>query len=114
MDGLEIVFTTDACVTLPLETLEGLDAIKRGLKRQLRLLGVETGEAPFMHAIARHDIVLKEEDEAFGRCYFLDVEHGGRMRSEMLSMFVDRYQRVDGRWRIARSIVDVASTNMSA
>lgn len=114
MDALEMVFTNDACVTLPLETLRGLDAIKSGLKNQLRTHEVEAGEAPFMHAIARHGIDLKEDDEAFGRCYFVNAELDGGLKSKRLSMFVDRYQRVDGKWLIARSIVDVASANMSA
>lgn len=113
IDGLDRVFTESARVTLSLGTLDGLPAIKWALKEQLRLLGQRRAKAPFMHAIARHDIDLKGGAEAFGRCDFVHLQSEG-LRPEMLSVFADRYKRIDGEWRIVRSIIDVASTSMVA
>ncbi len=113
IDGLDMVFTKNARMTLSLGTLNGLAAIKWALEEQLRLFGRSRAEAPFMHAIARHDIDLKDGTEAFGRCYIVHRESEGP-ETEMLSVFTDRYKRVDGEWRIVRSIIDVASTSMVA
>ncbi len=56
------------------------------------------------HMTATHQIDLIDEDSATGRCYYqvltrIGLDHWGR--------YIDRYRRVEGRWRFAHRRVTV-------
>ncbi|MFC0338914.1 SnoaL-like domain-containing protein [Kushneria avicenniae] len=117
IDGLSRVFTEDASLEVTVGAMEGLEAIKAGLRDAYRQFDRDgRGHYPFVHVIANHEIRLTGADSAEGQCYLIDFETASKTDDEgrvdknpllLLGLYHDRYQRVDGEWRIAYSKLDV-------
>lgn len=108
---LDEVFSSDAVVEVTVGRMEGLDAIRAGLKDAYAQFDRD-GRAhyPFLHAITNHAIELTGPDSATGRCYLLDWETASKPDPNpllLLGVYDDEYRRIDGEWRITRSRLDV-------
>ncbi|WP_108260665.1 nuclear transport factor 2 family protein [Mangrovicoccus ximenensis] len=105
------VFTEDAEVAVTVGAMTGLGEIKAGLAAAYEAFDTQKrGHFPFVHAIANHEITLTGPDTATGSCYLLDLvtdRPGAQHPVLLLGRYADDYVRVDGRWRIARSALDV-------
>jgi uncharacterized protein (TIGR02246 family) len=103
-DPMLELFAEDAVLEAPGATLRGRAAIRRffegvaagaGGRREVRLL---------RHYTATHQIDVRSESQARGRCYYAvltekGLDHWGR--------YVDEYRRVEGRWLFQRRRVSV-------
>jgi len=84
----------------------GLDEIAlifTGTKERWTAEATDRGAPPYVrHCVSTHQIDLRDESHATGRCYFFvimdhGVDHWGR--------YLDEYAVVDGQWRFARRAV---------
>lgn len=111
IDALDQVFSVDAVVEVTVGRMEGLDAIRAGLKDAFAQFDRDgRGHYPFLHAITNHTIELTGPDSATGRCYLLDWETASKPEPNpllLLGVYDDEYRRIDGAWRITRSRLDV-------
>jgi hypothetical protein len=101
------LFTEDAVIELPGETIEGraaIDAMFRSVRDRFTD-SVPAGSTPHLrHFTATLQIDLDGPDRARGRCYYQvltsdGLDHWGR--------YVDELVRIDGAWRFARRRVSV-------
>lgn len=110
VDGFDEVFTPDAVVAVTVGKMEGLEAIKAGLAEAYNTFDYRKARHyPFMHAVTNHAITLTGPDTAEGLCYLLDWVTG---RAEghpvlLLGLYADKYVRVDGKWKILHTSLDV-------
>ncbi|MBH0112097.1 nuclear transport factor 2 family protein [Novosphingobium sp. YJ-S2-02] len=111
IDELDEVFAADAVVEVTVGRMEGLDAIKAGLKDAYALFDRDGRcHYPFMHPIANHLIELTGPDTATGSCYLVDFETASKADPDpllLLGLYADEYRRIDDAWRITRSRLDV-------
>lgn len=109
--ALDQVFSADAVVEVTVGKMEGIDAIRAGLNEAFTLYDRDLqGSYPFLHAITNHWIQLTGPDTAEGRCYLIDFETASKPDPNplmLLGLYADHYQRIDGQWRITRSILEV-------
>jgi ketosteroid isomerase-like protein len=110
-DGFDHVFAGDAVVTVTIGEMEGLDAIKAGLKAAYRQFDRDGRmHYPFLHVIGNHQVVLTGADTAEGQCCLIDFETASKPDPNpllLLGVYHDQYRRIDGAWRIAESRLDV-------
>jgi uncharacterized protein (TIGR02246 family) len=101
------LFTEDATIELPGETIAGraaIDAMFRGVREQFAA-SVPTDATPYLrHFTATQQIDMVDADHATSRCYFQvlvaeGLDHWGR--------YLDDVVQSDGRWRFARRRVTV-------
>lgn len=110
VEGFDSVFTKDAVVAVTVGKMEGLEAIKTGLAGAYTTFDYrKRGHYPFMHAVTNHAVTITGPDTAEGLCYLLDWVTG---REEghpvlLLGLYADKYQRVEGAWRIVYTSLDV-------
>lgn len=111
IDELDQVFAEDAVVEVTVGRMEGLEAIKAGLKEAYALFDRDgRGHYPFLHPIANHLIEPTGPDTAQGTCYLVDFETASKADPNpllLLGLYADEYRRIDGAWRITRSRLDV-------
>ncbi|MFJ4052979.1 nuclear transport factor 2 family protein [Pseudomonas sp. NPDC089743] len=111
IDALDNVFAADAVVEVTVGKMEGIEAIRSGLKDAFTLFDRDKqGSYPFMHAIANHWIKLTGPDTAEGRCYLIDFETASKPDPNpllLLGLYADEYARIDGEWRITRTRLEV-------
>lgn len=109
--ALDQVFSTDAVVEVTVGKMEGIDAIRAGLNDAFRQFDRDhQGSYPFMHAITNHWVKLTGPDTAQGRCYLIDFETASKPDPNpllLLGVYADDYKRIDGRWRITRTRLEV-------
>ncbi|MRX10085.1 nuclear transport factor 2 family protein [Pseudoduganella sp. FT25W] len=105
------LFAPDAVCNFGAGDIHGREAIRDGLAKAFIEYDVERhGSYPFLHAVTNQWVEIVDADTAQGRCYLLDlhtVSKPGRDPWILLGMYADEYQRIDGRWYIARSQLDV-------
>jgi hypothetical protein len=90
-----------------LTTYEGIDGIKQiftGAQDRVQEQLATSGPTYVRHFTSTHQIDLVDPDHATGRCYFAVIiddglDHWGR--------YVDRYVRIDDRWRFEHRRVTV-------
>jgi hypothetical protein len=111
IDALDQVFASDAVVEVTVGRMEGLDAIRAGLKDAYAQFDRDgRSYYPFLHAITNHAIELTGPDTAKGRCYLIDWETASKpdpVPLLLLGVYDDEYRRIDGAWRITNSRLDV-------
>lgn len=111
IQALDQVFAADAVVEVTVGKMEGIEAIRVGLENAFKKFDRDqTGCYPFMHAIVNHSIILTGPDTAEGRCYLIDFEIASKPDPNplfLLGLYADEYQRIDGRWHISRSKLEV-------
>jgi hypothetical protein len=111
IDALHQVFSDDAVVEVTVGKMEGIEAIKEGLRQAFNLYDRDLrGSYPFLHAIANHWVKLTGPDTAIGRCYLIDFETASKSDPNpllLLGLYADEYQRTDGEWRITRTRLEV-------
>ena len=110
LEGLDDVFVPEARVVVPHGTMRGLSAIKaRLVEKSNEMASSACPRRPFAHALVRHDIDLKAEGTATGRCYVIDYETNPTPDAQTaigLKAFRDEYRVVDGSWRITETVIE--------
>jgi hypothetical protein len=111
MQALGELFTPDAVCQVDRGTWRGRDAIREGLSNAFVAYDIhQRNTYPFLHAVSNHWIELLDDDRAEGRCYLIDFD-ASRQPTEnpllLLATYADEYRRVDGRWLISRTRLDV-------
>ncbi|PRA33834.1 nuclear transport factor 2 family protein [Pseudomonas poae] len=111
MDALAQLFTEDAVCHVAGAGWTGRDAIKAGLSQAFVDFDTEQrGQYPFLHAVSNHWIEMLDDDHAEGRCYLTDwvtQRPAGENPLLLLGVYVDEYRRVDGKWLISHTRLDV-------
>lgn len=112
IDALGLLFSPDAICQLEGDPLEGRAAICLGLEKAFDLYDIEKhGSYPFLHAVTNHWIEFLDKDKAQGRCYLLDLQTISKPQRDpwiLLGMYADEYRRIEGKWYISRSRLDMA------
>lgn len=110
VEEFDKVFAEDGVVEVTVGKMEGLAAIRTGLKDAYTLFDYRKAQNyPFMHAVANHLIDVTGPDTATGSCYLLDFVTG---RAEghpilLLGLYHDTYRKIGGAWRIVHTRLDV-------
>lgn len=111
MSDLGELFATDAIVDAGHGNWYGRDAIRAGLQKAFINYDLEKrGTYPFMHAVTNQWVEFIDADTAQGRCYLVDLQTIVKPERDpwiLLGMYADEYRRIDGRWYITRSRLDV-------
>ncbi|MGR3376565.1 nuclear transport factor 2 family protein [Salipiger abyssi] len=111
VEGFDQVFTPDAVLSVTVGDMEGIEAIKEGLRGAFDLYNWKKKDShPFMHAVTNHDIRITGPDTAEGQCYLIDFVTGREADEHpllLVGLYVDSYRRVDGSWRISHTRLDV-------
>ena len=111
IDGFDDVFTEDAVLSVTVGDMQGINAIKEGLKGAFDLYNWKQKDShPFMHAVTNHDIRITGPDSAEGQCYLLDFVTGREADQHPLllaGLYVDKYVRENGAWKISHTRLDV-------
>ena len=109
--ALDRVFAKDAVVEVTVGRMEGIDAIRAGLRDAYTLYDRDhRGRYPFMHAITNHWVKLTGPDTAEGKCYLIDFETASKPDPNpllLLGLYTDEYMRIDGEWRITLTRLEV-------
>lgn len=105
-DGEVLVFAGDPEATEPLDTIRGRDALVRTFEGLIAQYGATTylnGQSSIRFATA--DIA---EGETYCLALHLLHDAGQRYLLTMSIRYLDRFERIDGRWRIAvrRLVID--------
>lgn len=112
------LFAADAVCDVGQGPWQGRGAIRAGLQKAYDDYDLEQhGSYPFLHAVTNHWIEFLDADTAQGRCYLLDVQTIVKPVRDpwiLLGSYADEYRRIDGRWQIARSRLDVFWPQRSA
>lgn len=112
---LDQIFSEEAVVEVTVGKMEGITEIKAGLADAFRLYDRDnTGSYPFMHVISNHWVNITGEDTAEGKCYLIDLETASKPSPNpllLLGVYKDEYQRIDGTWKITRTVLDVVWEN---
>ncbi|HEY5715330.1 MAG TPA: nuclear transport factor 2 family protein [Psychromonas sp.] len=105
------VFTQDAEIKVTVGSMQGLEKIIDNLKQAYHSFDTKARKHfPFLHAVTNHNITLIDQENATGRCYLLDFVTDRDVSDHpvlLLGRYLDRYERIDGEWRIAQSELDV-------
>lgn len=105
------VFTQEAEVKVTVGSMQGLDEIKQSLAGAYQTFDTKKRQHyPFIHAVTNHEITLTGPDSATGSCYLLDFvtdREGAEHPFLLLGRYMDEYIRIDGKWRISRTELDV-------
>lgn len=111
VEGFHDVFTDDAVLSVTVGDMTGVEAIKEGLGGAFDLYNWKKKEShPFMHAVTNHEINITGPDTAEGQCYLLDFVTGREADQHpllLLGLYIDTYVRVDGKWKISHTRLDV-------
>lgn len=111
MEALGELFTEDAICQVDRGTWRGREAIRDGLAQAFVAYDIhQRGAYPFLHAVSDHWIEILAEERAEGRCYLIDFD-ASRPASVnpllLLGAYADEYLRVEGKWLISRTRLDV-------
>ncbi|MED5597272.1 nuclear transport factor 2 family protein [Janthinobacterium sp. P210006] len=105
------LFAPDAVCNAGLGEWRGRNAIRAGLQRAFDDYDTERhGSYPFLHAVTNHWVELLDADTAQGRCYLIDLHTRQPEQRDpwiLLGAYADEYRRIDGRWQISRSQLDI-------
>ncbi len=105
------LFAADAVCDAGHGDWRGRAAIVAGLQQAFDDYDLERhGSYPFLHAVTNQWIEFIDADTAQGRCYLLDLQTITNPERDpwiLLGMYADEYRRIDGRWLITRSRLDV-------
>lgn len=105
------VFTEDAEVKVTVGSMKGLPEIKQSLTDAYQNFDTkQRGHFPFIHAVTNHEITLTGENTATGSCYLLDFVTDRASEQHpflLLGHYIDEYVRINGEWRISRTVLDV-------
>ncbi|HUC05420.1 MAG TPA: nuclear transport factor 2 family protein [Acidimicrobiales bacterium] len=101
-DRMLELFAPDAVLEVQGQAHQGLDDIRlvfTGVPERTSASGSGGAPAYLRHCTATHQIDLRDDTSATGRCYFfvltaVGLDHWGR--------YLDEYRVVDGEWRFAR------------
>ncbi len=111
MTDLAELFAPDAVCNAGLGDWNGRDAIRAGLHKAVVDYDLDQhGSYPFLHAVTNQWVELIDADTAQGRCYLIDlhtVDKPDRDPWILLGMYADEYRRIDNRWYITRSQLDI-------
>lgn len=111
VEGFHEVFTDDAVLSVTVGSMEGIEAIKKGLAGAFDAYNWKKKTThPFMHAVTNHKITLTGPDSAEGQCYLLDFVTGREADSHpvlLLGLYIDTYARVGDKWKISHTRLDV-------
>jgi hypothetical protein len=111
MTELGELFALDAVCDFGQGPLRGRDAIRNGLQQAFIDYDLERrGSHPFLHAVTNHWVELIDADTAQGRCYLLDLQTIAKPTRDpwiLLGSYADEYRRIDGKWYLARSQLDI-------
>ena len=108
------LFAPDAVMERPDGLFEGLAAIEgqfHGAATDLSHLAGPDGRIHLRHFTSTHQIDLRDETHATGRCYFFVIMHHGL---DHWGRYFDEYAVVDGEWRFTRRTVRVDGRTVSA
>ncbi|MCB8874501.1 nuclear transport factor 2 family protein [Acidisoma silvae] len=107
IDLLDRVFAADAVVEVTIGAMRGLSEIKAGLAQAYKDFDRDGRNSyPFLHAVTNHSIKFLGPDLAEGHCYLIDFETASKPDPNpllLLGLYRDKYQRLDGEWRITHS-----------
>lgn len=105
------LFAPDAVCNFGAGDIRGRDAIRDGLAAAFADYDTgRHGSYPFLHAVTNQWVELTSADTAQGRCYLLDLHTVAKPARDpwiLLGMYADEYRRIDGRWMITRSQLDI-------
>ncbi|ACT06875.1 conserved hypothetical protein [Dickeya chrysanthemi Ech1591] len=111
MDELARLFTEEATCFVAGIGWQGREAIRAGLTQAFEEYdALHRGTYPFMHVIANHWIEFINDDHAEGRCYLTDwvtERPAGTSPLLLLGSYADEYLRIDGKWLINRTRLDI-------
>lgn len=111
IEDLGELFASDAVCDVGRGNWAGREAIRAGLAAAVQAYDHDRlGSYPFLHAVTNHWIEFLDADTAQGRCYLIDLETMSRRERDpwlLLGSYADEYHRIDGRWYIGRSRLDV-------
>ena len=111
MDAIVTLFAPDAVVDAGLGVWHGRDEIRAGLAKAFADYDKQGhGSYPFLHAMANQWIEITGPDSAQGRTYLLDWATERDPKESpllILASYADEYARVDGKWYINRSRLDI-------
>jgi hypothetical protein len=111
LEGLASLFTPNAVVDAGLGVWRGRDEIRAGLAAAfLDYDKKNLGSYPFMHPMVNQWVEITGADSALGRCYLVDFATERDPKENpllLLASYADEYSRVDGRWYINRSRLDI-------
>ena len=111
VEGFHDVFTDDAVLSVTVGNMQGIEAIKTGLAGAFDHFNwKKKASHPFMHAVTNHKITLTGPDTAEGQCYLLDFVTGREADQHpvlLLGLYIDKYVRVGGKWKISHTKLDV-------
>lgn len=111
LEEMAQLFSDDAVCDVGQGIWQGRAAIRQGLQKAFEAYDLDhQGSYPFLHAVTNHWIEFIDADTAQGRCYLLDVQTIVKPVRDpwiLLGSYADEYRRIDGRWQITRSRLDV-------
>lgn len=112
IEALGELFAEDAICDAGRGAWRGRAAIRDGLAEAIAAYDHDQhGSYPFMHAVTNQWVEITGEDTAEGRCYLLDLQTLGQAKDDrwiLLGMYADEYRRIEGRWYISRTRLDVS------
>ena len=115
IDEMDQVFSDDAVVEVTVGKMEGIEAIKKGLRDAYVLFDRDHKKHyPFMHVIANHVIDITGPETAEGKCYLIDFETAQKEEKNpllLLGLYKDQYKKIDGVWKITHTVLDVTWDN---
>jgi hypothetical protein len=106
LEGLLALFTGNAvCELGPFGSWHGIAEIRAGYARQMVDSGVPGGR---LHSVT-NELIDVEGDSATGRWYIVDYDimPGAAAPVRIIGSYTDDYSRVDDRWLIARTAVQI-------
>lgn len=111
MEAASQVFAADAVCQTDREPWNGRQEIKAGLEKAFNDYDIKKrGRYPFLHLISNHLIELNDDGTASGSCYLTDnVTERAPEESTLLllGIYRDEYRKVDDKWFITASSLDV-------
>ncbi len=108
---MDEVFTEDAEVKVTVGSMKGLAAIQKSLAdAYVQFDTQKRAHFPFMHAVTNHQITIIGENTASGSCYLLDFVTDREQAQHpflLVGRYLDEYVRINGKWRISQTALDV-------
>ncbi|WP_238446782.1 nuclear transport factor 2 family protein [Azohydromonas australica] len=111
LEGLASLFTPDAVIDAGLGVWRGRDEIRTGLAAAFTDYDKKNlGSYPFMHPMVNQWVEITGSNSALGRCYLIDFATEREPKENpllLLASYADEYSRIDGKWYINRSKLDI-------
>ncbi|WP_233857133.1 nuclear transport factor 2 family protein [Paraburkholderia sp. HD33-4] len=111
VEALGELFASDGVCDAGRGVWVGREEIRAGLSEAFKAYDhAGHGSYPFLHAVTNHWVEIIDADTAQGRCYLLDLETAEKPERDpwlLLGSYADEYRRIDGRWYINRTRLDI-------